>query len=213
VSDRTPTPWQRGASNDGGRPTRPGTTAGRPIEDAIIRATLDELADHGIDGVSIERVAAAAEVNKTTVYRRFPTKEALIGAALEFALVSLAAQIRDTGSLRGDLIDLVHKQATVISSASGRALVRAGMSEQMASSLAELAADPLTNQPDEVRLLVERAVQRCEWDIGRCPPDPVFAMMTGGLIHRIMMERQPVSDAWAANLVDIVARGVAPDLR
>jgi AcrR family transcriptional regulator len=187
-----------------------GRPRGRPIEDAIIRATLDELADHGIDGLSIERVAAAAEVNKTTVYRRWPTREALVGAALEFALVNLAAQIADTGSLRGDLLDIVNKQVTLIMSPSGRALVRAGLSERMASSLAEMAADPITSQPDEVRFLVNRAVQRGEWDLDRCPPDPVFAMITGGLIHRIMMERQPPNEAWVETLVDVVVRGVSP---
>src|SRR4051812_27075223 len=60
---------------------------GRPRSEraarAIIDATLALLAEEGgVTGVSIEAVAARAGVGKTTIYRRWPNKEALIIDAL-----------------------------------------------------------------------------------------------------------------------------------
>ena len=51
---------------------------GEPIVDAILEHTLADLARAGIDGLSIDRIARAAAVNKTTIYRRWPTREGLV---------------------------------------------------------------------------------------------------------------------------------------
>jgi AcrR family transcriptional regulator len=77
---------------DGGAGAGPGDALavrppGRPrserAERAIIEATLDLLAEEGgMAGVSIEAVAARAGVGKTTIYRRWQGKEALVIDAL-----------------------------------------------------------------------------------------------------------------------------------
>jgi AcrR family transcriptional regulator len=73
----------------GGRPEPqdiarpPGRPRSERADKAIIEATLDLLAEEaGVAGVSIEAVAARAGVGKTTIYRRWPNKEALIVDAL-----------------------------------------------------------------------------------------------------------------------------------
>ena len=62
-------------------------TKGRPrdesLDAAITDAALAELADHGFDRFAVEAVAERAGVAKTTVYRRFPSRTALLAAALE----------------------------------------------------------------------------------------------------------------------------------
>jgi AcrR family transcriptional regulator len=59
---------------------------GRPRDERIGRditaAALDVLSDQGFDRFSVEEVAARAGVAKTTVYRRFPTRNDLIVGAL-----------------------------------------------------------------------------------------------------------------------------------
>lgn len=186
---------------DAGRPR------GRPIEEAIVSATLQELALHGLEGLSIPRVAAAAEVNKTTVYRRWPTREALVAAALGTALRETAGQIEDTGTLRGDLAVLVQLVAARMDSPEGRALARAalgasfgGVEPQGATEAREQAA---------VLALVSRAAARGEWDPVRHPPEAVLAMVTGSVMHRVLMERHAVTPAWAETVVDVVVRGLA----
>ncbi len=60
--------------------------AGRPRSEdadrAIIDATLDLLAEVGVEPLSIEQVAARAGVGKATIYRRWPNKDALIVHAM-----------------------------------------------------------------------------------------------------------------------------------
>ena len=51
--------------------------------DAVLPATLSMLADRGFADLTMEGVAEAAGVSKTTVYRHWPTKLSLVGDALE----------------------------------------------------------------------------------------------------------------------------------
>jgi len=58
-------------------------TKARPASyDAILRAAITEFAEHGRDGVRVERVARRAQVNKSLVYRHFKNREKLFDAAL-----------------------------------------------------------------------------------------------------------------------------------
>lgn len=66
-----------------GRAGRPRSTA---ADDAILRATLDVVVEHGIRDASVDAIAARAHAGKDTIYRRWPHKDQLIRAALEHAL-------------------------------------------------------------------------------------------------------------------------------
>jgi AcrR family transcriptional regulator len=60
---------------------------GRPRSDAvdaaILRAALALFFEHGIHGASIERIARRARVAKSSVYRRWSSREALLAQAIE----------------------------------------------------------------------------------------------------------------------------------
>jgi AcrR family transcriptional regulator len=60
---------------------------GRPrdarIDEEITAAALAVLSESGFDGFCVEQVVSRAGVAKTTVYRRFPTREVLLAGALE----------------------------------------------------------------------------------------------------------------------------------
>src|SRR5258708_6216955 len=84
----------------GGRPPSP------QAHPAILGATRGLLIEHGFADLRLEHVAARAGVSKATIYRRWPSKEAL---ALEL-LTQLAAPhiaIADTGSTRDELLAAV----------------------------------------------------------------------------------------------------------
>ena len=72
----TTTPGRESSSVVRGRPRDPGA------DRAILAATFAQLVEAGYGGLSIEAVAAAAGVAKTTIYRRWPTKRDLVVAAL-----------------------------------------------------------------------------------------------------------------------------------
>jgi AcrR family transcriptional regulator len=81
---------------------RPGRPRSIECDRAILEAALAEYAANGLDGMSVDAVAARAGVSKATIYRRYPSKvELIVAAALDIA--EDKAPKPDTGSLRGDI--------------------------------------------------------------------------------------------------------------
>jgi AcrR family transcriptional regulator len=98
------------------------TAAGRPrsihADQAILQATLDLLAEVGYQSISIEAIAARAKVGKTTIYRRYISKEELVADAIESLREDLP--IPNTGSFWGDIDILTNHAAKTIDSPLGR---------------------------------------------------------------------------------------------
>lgn len=82
-------------------PRRPGRPRSAEADRAIVDATLDLLVSGGYQALSMEAVRLKAGVGKGTLYRRHPSKDALV----KFALADLSAGVAvpDTGSVRADL--------------------------------------------------------------------------------------------------------------
>lgn len=91
-----------------GSPRKPGRPRSSEADAAIIEATIALLAEVGYQALSLERVAALAQVGKKTIYRRWSSKEALVCDAIR----SLQSEMPlvDTGTLRDDLIAM-HRNA------------------------------------------------------------------------------------------------------
>ena len=82
---------------------RPGRPRSAAAERAILAAALEELAASGVDGFHVEAVAARASVGKTTIYRRWANRDALILDAL--SALDAETQPRCKGeSARDDLV-------------------------------------------------------------------------------------------------------------
>lgn len=80
---------------------KPGRPRSSQADKAIIDATLRSLAEEGIQGMSLEGIAAQAGVSKTTIYRRWANKETLILDAL--GQMKPPILLFDTGNLRSDI--------------------------------------------------------------------------------------------------------------
>jgi AcrR family transcriptional regulator len=80
----------------------PGRPRDARADAAILSATLDLFSEVGFEGMSIEAVAARAGVGKTTIYRRWPSKEAIVVAAVSTSLGRAEPPV-DTGTVAGDL--------------------------------------------------------------------------------------------------------------
>lgn len=203
ATPRTPRkPAARAPRRDAGRPR------GEPVAEAVLDRTLEELASVGPAQLSVERIARAAEVNKTSIYRRWPTREALVAAALERVLTHLSLAQKDTGSLHGDLLFLGESVAAFLEQPAGQALMRAVFAEAVAPSIAALARRQLEHSAGGPALaMVLRARARGEW---RDDADPrvVLSMLVGALLHRVALERQRPTGPWLASVVAVLLRGV-----
>jgi AcrR family transcriptional regulator len=63
----------------------PGRPRSLAADGAILRAALELFIEYGVDGASIEQIAAKARVARTTLYRRWSSKEAVIAQAIAVA--------------------------------------------------------------------------------------------------------------------------------
>jgi len=92
------------------------------VRQAVFNATLELLADSAYSSLSIDTVAARAGVNKTTIYRNWPTKVDLILAAAKERSDALIVT-KSTGNPERDLVAFLRSVAENITSPPGRALV------------------------------------------------------------------------------------------
>ena len=80
---------------------RPGGRTAK-VRRAVLDATLDELVEHGFNGLNLDQVATAAGVGKTTVYRRWRNAAGLVTDLLA-DLADQSVTPPDTGDLAGNL--------------------------------------------------------------------------------------------------------------
>ena len=121
------------AGDTEGESRGPGRPRDARLDPAILEATLAIMQEHGYRGLTIEGVAARSRVGRPTIYRRWPSKPALVVAALVQS-ARLAIPMQDTGSLRRDLIAFQRHQVELMNEPDSRR-VTAGL-------VADLADDP-----------------------------------------------------------------------
>jgi AcrR family transcriptional regulator len=96
-------------------------TGGRSarVREAVLSAVLHELEASGITGLSVEAVASRAGVNKTTIYRRWPTlDDLLVDALTEWS--EDANPVPDTGSIEAALLTVGRQLANQLNAGVGR---------------------------------------------------------------------------------------------
>lgn len=183
--------------------------AGRPrsaqADVAILDAATEEFIDHGLDGMSVDDVAARARVSKATIYRRYNRKLDLVVAAARRACEE-RAPLASTGDIRRDLralgrslLDMLH------GTAAGRAIPR---------MVAESAAHPelrdayhafIAQRRAQALTLVSDAVTRGELRPD-CDPRVVVDTISGPVFYRYLLSGDPCDDPYVDELVDDVLR-------
>ena len=97
-------------------------TGGRSerVREAVLAAALHELTVNGYAALSVEAVASRAGVNKTTIYRRWPTlDDLLVDALMTWSHDAIPGP--DTGSIETDLLALGRELADQLDGGVGRA--------------------------------------------------------------------------------------------
>jgi AcrR family transcriptional regulator len=168
---------------------------------AIHAAVLDELADNGYAGLSIERVAERARTGKASIYRRWPTRLELVLDALDHALPG-PEQVAQGEDLRTELLTLLRRIAAVMSSRSGaaaRACLGPGADPELSDAIRTRLLAP---RRAALLALLEAAAQR-----GEVRPEAVterIAELGPTLLHGELLHRGQVDDDAVVAIVDEV---------
>ncbi|WP_165759590.1 TetR/AcrR family transcriptional regulator [Rathayibacter oskolensis] len=145
---------------------QPGRPYDRSSDALILATTLDLLAERAYERVTLDDVATRTGKAKTTLYRRWPTKDALVLAAIRsIGRPPEIDLLPDRGSLRSDLLAVI--DSPWLGGADRRSSIFAGLmvAARSSGSLADVIRAEVTEPYVEIyRRLLERAI-----DQGRVP--------------------------------------------
>lgn len=185
---------------------RPG--AGPRSAAKLYEATLSLLAEGGYDGLTIEGVATATGVNKTTIYRWWDSKDQLLADALIHS-ADLDLIVPDSGSLRGDLIGLVGQVRRLLTSESTAPIVASAFAAAASRpALAGLVRGFFADRLERERVVLTRAAQRGEVDHD-VDTQTIMDLLMGALWLRVMFRDEPIGADFDEQAVDMVLHGIA----
>jgi AcrR family transcriptional regulator len=188
-------------------PRRPGGRSAR-VRAAALDAAIEQLGEGGYAGLTLENVARRAGVHKTTLYRRWGTREALVlEAMLEHARERVP--VPDTGSLRGDLLELARSSVATLTSPPGEAIARA-VAGQAASDarLADAACRFWDERLVVDGVIVERAIARGEL-ARETDARTVIEAVLGPIYFRVLASGERVDERFCEAVVELAARGAS----
>jgi AcrR family transcriptional regulator len=190
----------------GKRPAEP-KRRGEPVVRKVMDVTLEQLALVGYERLSIPEIATHAGINKTSVYKRWPTKADLIKDALGGAM-GHTNEAPDTGSFRTDFLALTSIAVSFAESPLGMSVIRVLFSEGFNADVRNIAISMLREQGKMGHLIVfKRAIER-----GELSKDADFqtalSTVAGAILQRIFIEQARVTNAFLERLVDLVLFGM-----
>lgn len=183
---------------------------GRPrsalAEHSILQAALQILSSEGYNALTTDRVAATARVSKSTIYRRWPTKEHLILAV--FGQIPMAAP-EEGANLEAELIALFGQFVRIMHGSPMKAVLPRLAAEcvhnpELSSALI------LVNEQRRVpiRIVLNRAMRRGELAEGT-DIELAIDVIQGAIAIRLYFLLDQLSDAWIRKLVRLVMDGIA----
>jgi AcrR family transcriptional regulator len=178
----------------------------------VLEATLKRLANVGYERLSVPDIAESAAVNKTSIYRRWPSKVELVRDALGSAMTH-ANEPPDTGTLRGDLIELAKIVATFMQSPVGKSIIQVMLSEGANPELRTMARTAYGQSSSSGPwVVIKLAMERGEIKTGIDPSRALFTI-AGAIMHRVLVEQDEATDAVLGQIIDVVLYGVQNEER
>ena len=187
-----------------GRPRSPET------REKILKAAYEMLNEVGFMDLTIEGVAAKAEVGKPTIYRRWKTKAALVmDAFLEAVNPEIA--FPDTGIAKEDFREQMQKIVKLMNSPRGEVLANVIGCGQADEELIKAFRDNwLTPRREDAKRIFQRGVERGE--LGKdIDVEVAIDALYSPLFYRLLLKHQPLNQNFVDRLVDAVMNGLIAD--
>ena len=190
-------PRQAPSPSGRGRPRDPRTRA------AILAAARALLERGGLTAVTIEAIAAKAEVSRPTIYRYWPNAPAVAMAAFLEASGAPAAG-KSSRSPLAALRAQLHAVADAFAAPTGRSVAAMVAAAQSETELAKAFRNEfIARNRDAARLLLERCIAD---RVVAAPADIDLALdlIFGALFFRLLMGHAPITRGFVDQLIDAV---------
>ncbi|GCE31587.1 putative transcriptional regulator, TetR family protein [Dictyobacter alpinus] len=173
----------------------------------VLAETYRQLALNGISGVTIEGISRHSGIPKTTIYRHWPSRSALlIDACSRFGSVP---EVPDVGSLQGDmralLIDLAERLQTANWNSVYPSIIDAAERDSVIASM-QTAMQKSFMTPFEI--VIERARARGEIS-SRQSTDDLVAILVGPLFYQRWFSKQKIDSSFIDTIIDLVIRSTS----
>ena len=189
---------------------------GRPRSEharlAILQSTLQLLEEKGFPSLTIEDVAAQANVGKATVYRWWPNKAALIADAFASS-TTRKLHFPDTGSVCSDMSRQMRQLIKVFRSRRGRivsAILSGGQTDpELIAAFRERFLKPRRQEAyATLRRGIDRGELRADQDL-----DLLLDSLYGPIYMRFLIQHDRLTADFINRLCALVLRGARPERR
>jgi AcrR family transcriptional regulator len=203
-------PSRQGKSYNGenGSKRPPGRPRNERSRQAILRSTLKLLRKASFTDLSIEAIAADAGVGKTTVYRWWPNKGALVVDAFASSIEG-ELHFSDSGSVRRDMSLQMNQFLEVLRSRTGRiiaAIIAGGQSDTQLMD--EFRARFLRRRRQEAYATLQRGIDRGELPRG-LDLDLVLDLLYGGIYMRFLIRHDELDEDYVREVCRLILEGAA----
>lgn len=194
----------------------PASRRGRPRSDTVHRRILDAtrelLVADGFSRLKLEHVAARAGVGKATIYRRWPTKEALC-LELLMELTAPHISVEESGDTREELLAATMNALSAVTTTPFGPVIRA--------LLSQIAVNPALGDPfrasvvqarrDEIGRVIARGIARGDLRVD-ADVDVATELLVGPVYFRLMFGGE-LNERFAGEIVDTIMLGYASPAR
>jgi len=187
-------------------------TIGRPrdarTDKAILAASLELMAEVGVHDFRMDDVAERARVGKSAIYRRYRSKDELVGATVA-ALVS-EIDVPDTGDTRDDIVALMDGAVDVYSDPIRAAVMPSlvGAMQRRPDLARTIREGFLTGRREALREVLSRGVARGDL-AADLDMELALDVLGGPLFYRLLITGGPIDRELAEGVADLVMRGFA----
>ena len=176
----------------------------RHSKEVVMATTYELLAEEGLAGVTVDAVARRSGVAKTTIYRHWPSREALLLDAC--AQMGPHFDVPDAGSFSKDLRALAERVVEQLLAGPYAAILLSLMdAAERNPDVASLLAGAQIKLVEAVRTVLTRAQARGE--LRRLPEaSEVAALVVGPLLYRRLFSHESASEGFFRLVIDNVVR-------
>jgi TetR/AcrR family transcriptional regulator of autoinduction and epiphytic fitness len=175
----------------------------------ILKAAVDELAERGYGGVTIESVAARAGVGKSTIYRHWPDKLALIADAFETFHEKMVPALETRRPREAVELLVAHVAEVVVDSTFSRCIPAMIEGAERDSRVREFHHRYSADRRQALVDLIEQGINEGDFHADLQPELATVALL-GAIFYRRLMTSEPFDPRQAAELV-VAVLGQPPD--
>lgn len=163
------------------------TVQGEERLENIRRVVLELIADHGIEGVTIDKIAATAQASKQTLYKRWPTKTELVRDAVRASFGGHSpGDLGDLGDLREELRLILESASAMLKTNARLIIALIDGAQRDPAVMAIMRQETRDNFRESLQRPLKRAMSRGE--IGpETDLDLITEVALPMLLHRAML--------------------------